>query len=81
MTTPTPHSCGRCDARWSGTNVAHCSLCHTTFRSPSGFDRHRRGDLCITPETLDFVATERHGLTLWGHRVDTDALERLKRLP
>jgi hypothetical protein len=35
------HRCGGCESRWSGAVIAHCSTCHRTFTSPSGFDRHR----------------------------------------
>lgn len=31
---------------------AHCSACHETFGSVSGFDRHRRSGICLEPETL-----------------------------
>jgi hypothetical protein len=40
-----PFGCGRCDARWSGTSMAHCSACCTTFGSVAAFDRHRTGPL------------------------------------
>jgi hypothetical protein len=39
---------------------AHCSVCHETFGSVSGFDRHRRGGQCLDP-------TEITGI----HRTDT----------
>ncbi|MCW2768527.1 MAG: hypothetical protein JWO11_4486 [Nocardioides sp.] len=31
---------------------AHCSACHRTFGSVTGFDRHRRGGVCANPATL-----------------------------
>lgn len=31
---------------------AHCSSCHVTFGSVSGFDRHRRGGECVDPRQL-----------------------------
>jgi len=31
---------------------AHCSVCHETFGSVSGFDRHRRGGQCLDPNTI-----------------------------
>ncbi len=34
---------------------AHCSACHGTFGSVSGFDRHRRGGQCLDPAALRFV--------------------------
>lgn len=46
-TPPTPrrgaHHCGRCPARWSGSNIAHCAECHRTFTTVANFDRHRAG--------------------------------------
>lgn len=43
--TKLPHSCGKCDARWSGLNTAHCAAdgCHRTFSGVSAFDLHRIG--------------------------------------
>ncbi len=37
------HGCGRCDARWDGAAMCHCSSCHATFGGVSSFDRHRAG--------------------------------------
>ena len=31
---------------------AHCAVCHETFGSVSGFDRHRRGGECVDPATI-----------------------------
>lgn len=31
---------------------AHCSACHETFGSVSGFDRHRRAGACVDPVTI-----------------------------
>lgn len=36
-----PNACGKCDARWSGSNIAHCRACHRTFTTPATFDQHR----------------------------------------
>jgi hypothetical protein len=36
-----PHACGKCPARWSGINIAHCSACHKTFGGVGPFDAHR----------------------------------------
>lgn len=33
-------SCPRCDARWTGLKVEHCSVCHLTFSSTRAGDRH-----------------------------------------
>lgn len=37
---------------------AHCSVCHRTFGSVSGFDRHRRNGECIDPTTVGLVARD-----------------------
>jgi hypothetical protein len=54
-------SCG-CGARWAGENLCHCSVCHLTFMSVSGFDKHRVGPVgqtrCRTPEELTAVGME-----------------------
>lgn len=33
---------------------AHCTCCHKTFRSASGFDTHRKRGKCVDPSTLGF---------------------------
>jgi hypothetical protein len=38
------HGCNRCEARWYGFNMAHCSVCHRTFGGVGGFDKHRAGN-------------------------------------
>lgn len=35
-------TCG-CGARWSGTKLEHCTVCHRTFSSTRNGDRHRTG--------------------------------------
>lgn len=46
----------RCGARWVGANLCHCSVCHLTFMSLGGFDKHRVGRVdatrCRTPDEL-----------------------------
>lgn len=34
-------SCSGCVARWASPKYAHCSGCHVTFTSVTGFDKHR----------------------------------------
>ncbi|MGH3673766.1 MAG: hypothetical protein ACRDSH_24565 [Pseudonocardiaceae bacterium] len=36
-----PHSCSGCEARWTGSQAAHCAACHRTFSGPALFDAHR----------------------------------------
>lgn len=47
----TPMNC--CGARIGGLKTAHCTVCHATFTTPPGFDRHRRRGKCIPPETIE----------------------------
>lgn len=44
-----PGTCSGCGARWWGLAFAHCPTCHMTFRSVSGFDKHRFNGTCRTP--------------------------------
>lgn len=37
------NGCNGCDRRWSGMNMAHCSVCHHTFGGVGSFDKHRSG--------------------------------------
>lgn len=52
----------RCGARWAGENLCHCSLCHLTFMSVTGFDKHRTGPVndtrCRTPQELSDLGLE-----------------------
>ncbi|NMO00854.1 hypothetical protein HH308_06455 [Gordonia sp. TBRC 11910] len=68
MTSPTPtvkhipdHAirCPRCPAWWTGRAACHCSGCHETFTSVSGFDAHRRGSACKTPQETGLVRADR----------------------
>lgn len=34
---------------------AHCGACHRTFGGVSGFDRHRRGGLCLSPAEIGYA--------------------------
>lgn len=43
-----PGTCTGCGARWHGLAIAHCPTCHMTFRSVSGFDKHRFNGTCRT---------------------------------
>jgi len=57
-------TCGSCDTVWDGsTKRAHCALCHHTFSTPGGFDKHRwahaRGHGCKHPSEVGL--TERNG--------------------
>jgi hypothetical protein len=40
---------------------AHCSACHVTFGSVSGFDKHRRAGECLDPATLS-MHRDRNGI-------------------
>lgn len=41
-----------CGGRFTGLSTAHCTVCHETFTSPTGFDRHRRYGKCLDPARL-----------------------------
>ncbi len=47
--------CIRCTTRWEGKNKAHCTACHRTFKSVSGFDKHRRDFHCLDPAEIGMV--------------------------
>lgn len=38
---------------------AHCTVCHLTFGSVTGFDRHRRHGVCLDPLALGFAPDDR----------------------
>lgn len=66
-----------CDARCTAPTPAqaHCTVCHVTFGGVSNFDLHRRGGLCLTPESLSLI--ERRGV--WRSEMDAERLEVLSR--
>jgi hypothetical protein len=47
-----------CDAWFTGLSPAHCTVCHATFTSVAGFDKHRTGSYephrrrCLDPATM-----------------------------
>lgn len=48
-----------CNAWWTGIAAAHCSGCHRTFTSVSGFATHRKRGACADPEALGMVSADR----------------------
>lgn len=54
--------CGGCDNSWTGRTAAHCSTCHFTWSSVSGFDAHSVGPVdarrCRDPRTARNAAGE-----------------------
>lgn len=48
-----------CNAWWTGIAAAHCSGCHLTFTSVSGFTLHRKGGNCSVPADLGMVLADR----------------------
>jgi hypothetical protein len=79
-----PNSCGRCPARWAGSNTAHCASCHRTFSSPSAFDDHRIRNTvaggCIDPAKAGMVEHQRVGYSVWGYPSDEGAADRFSAL-
>jgi hypothetical protein len=61
-----PHSCGRCPARWSGANTAHCGGCHQTFGGVRAFDLHRRGGVCLEPADAGLQLLPLRATPVWG---------------
>lgn len=55
-----------CTARWTGASAAHCSGCHQTFTSASGFTAHRKAAGCVDPSELGMVRLERKAWTGWA---------------
>lgn len=45
-------TCGGCTTVWVGHLICHCATCHLTFTAVGGFDLHRRGGACHTPDQL-----------------------------
>jgi hypothetical protein len=41
-----------CGAMWRAMALCHCTTCHASFATITGFDRHRRSDSCLDPATL-----------------------------
>lgn len=54
---------------------AHCGCCHVTFGGVRGFDSHRRGGECSTPESIGLLA-DRNGV--WRAQMDEASVARLK---
>lgn len=48
-----------CGEWWTAISAAHCSGCHLTFTSVSGFTLHRKGGKCSVPADLGMVLADR----------------------
>lgn len=64
-----------CDAVFGGALACHCSACHRTFTSPSGFTAHRKNGECVDPQDLGMVKADRKwdGWQMPGTYVPEDA--------
>jgi hypothetical protein len=51
----------------AGGSQAHCSVCHSTLRSVSDFDRHRRGGGCTELAAMGLVERDGVWATPEGH--------------
>ena len=40
-------TCGKCQAKWTGLRIEHCTICHETFTGSTAGDMHRTGDHAI----------------------------------
>jgi hypothetical protein len=62
-------TCQKCGGAWCGLKTCHCTVCHQTFTTVTGFDRHRTGPAgdrrCITPEQAGLVLMGRD-YPCWG---------------
>lgn len=67
--------CGGCDEHWKGLDAAHCSVCHRSFTSRTGFDRHRTGPVdqrrCVDPPKIGYelkplTRGQSRGYEIWG---------------
>ncbi len=47
--------CVQCGERWKSLSWAHCTGCHRTFKSVSGFKKHRVDSGCKNPEDCGMV--------------------------
>ncbi len=41
--------CRKCNEKWTGLRVCHCTGCHRTFGGVDAFDRHRLSFKCVDP--------------------------------
>lgn len=64
---PFGHTCGQ---RWSGSNVAHCAKCHTTFSGVSTFDAHRPDGDCVHPLFVGLTLVPGRAYECWGTTSD-----------
>lgn len=73
--------CG-CGAKWAGENLCHCSLCHMTFMSVGGFDKHRIGPVdnahCRTPDELREAGLEPNEAGHWRRPMSDEARARIR---
>ena len=67
-----PHTCGGCDARWSGYRTSHCAACHLTLSGVRAFDMHRQGGRCLRPWAMGMVAVPGRAYEVWGYVADAD---------
>lgn len=56
-------------------NQAHCTICHNTFSSVTGFDRHRKAGACLDPRTLGMSLNARN---IWRTPMTPEQVEALK---
>jgi hypothetical protein len=71
----------RCGVTWAGENLCHCSVCHLTFLSVTGFDKHRTGPIgatrCRTPDQLTEVGMQPNEAGHWRRPMTDEARARL----
>lgn len=64
----------RCGARWTGEAVCHCPTCHLTFKSVTGFDKHRLAGECRTADEMRACGYEPDANGHWRRPRPEDSL-------
>ncbi len=51
----------RTKSKLYGTERAQCRKCGEVFSRTSNFDKHRKGGICVDPESVGLILTEKNG--------------------
>ncbi len=61
--------CSKCREVWTSRQLAHCSACCRSFKSVSGWTKHRVDGRCKDPLDLGMVMKE----GIWAHPMSESA--------